>query len=163
MYATLILKLILKLSKCNMFKFVYKIINKMYFILYQVLLFYIKLLYSCSMCIKLLILWWNWWGIDFLGIGIELELTFLKTKGIGIDSGIDKKELEWNLELIKKNWPQLCPQHRWQTLEPTGIEPQLDQMSHLGLESKVIMGMLSHSNIKLTGSLNESRWTYVRI
>ena len=46
-------------------------------------------------------------GIDFLGIGIELELTFLKTKGIGIDSGIDKKELEWNLELIKRNLPQL--------------------------------------------------------
>ena len=45
-------------------------------------------------------------GIDFLGIGIELELTFLKTKGIGIDSGIDKKELEWNLELIKRNLPQ---------------------------------------------------------
>ena len=42
-------------------------------------------------------------GIDFLGIGIELELTFLNTKGIGIDSGIDKKELEWNLELIKRN------------------------------------------------------------
>ena len=32
----------------------------------------------------------------------ELELTFLKTKGIGNDSGIDKKELEWNLELLKK-------------------------------------------------------------
>ena len=44
----------------------------------------------------------------FFGIGIELELTFLKTKGIGIQSGIDKKELEWNLELIKSNWPQLC-------------------------------------------------------
>ena len=60
------------------------------------------------MCIKSLIHRWNWIGIDFLGIGIELELTFLKTKGIGIDSGIDKKELEWNLELIKRNWPQLC-------------------------------------------------------
>ena len=38
--------------------------------------------------------------------GIELELTFLKhvkTKGIGIDSGIDKKELKRNLELIKRN------------------------------------------------------------
>ena len=34
---------------------------------------------------------------------IELELTFLNTKGIGINSGIDKKELEWNLELIKRN------------------------------------------------------------
>ena len=34
---------------------------------------------------------------------IELELTFFNTKGIGIDSGIDKKELEWNLELIKRN------------------------------------------------------------
>ena len=40
-------------------------------------------------------------GIYFLGIGIELELTVFNTKGIGIDSGIDKKELEWNLELIK--------------------------------------------------------------
>ena len=33
-------------------------------------------------------------GIDFLGIGIELELIFLNTKGIGIDSGMDKKEFE---------------------------------------------------------------------
>ena len=46
-------------------------------------------------------------GIDFSGIGIELELIFLNTKGIGIDSGMDKKEFEWNLELIKRNWPQL--------------------------------------------------------
>ena len=69
----------------------------MYFILHQVLsFFYVKLLYSCSMCIKSLILGWNWLGIDFLGIGIELELIFLKTKGIGIDSGVDEKELEWN-------------------------------------------------------------------
>ena len=37
MYSTL---LILNFSKCNMFKYVYKIINKMYFILYQVLLFH---------------------------------------------------------------------------------------------------------------------------
>ena len=57
------------------------------------------------MCIKSLILGWNWQGINFLGI--ELELTFLKTKGIGINSGIDKRELEWNVELIKRNWPQL--------------------------------------------------------
>ena len=46
------------------------------------------------MSIKSLILGWNRSVIDFLGI--ELELTFLKNKGIGIDSGIDKKELEWN-------------------------------------------------------------------
>ena len=45
--------------------------------------------------------------MTFSGIEIELELTFLKAKGIGIDTGIDKKELEWNLELIKRNWPQL--------------------------------------------------------
>ena len=32
--------LILKFSKCNMFVYVYKIINLIYFILYQVLLFY---------------------------------------------------------------------------------------------------------------------------
>ena len=80
----------------------------MYFILYQVLLFYwISSYYTAVPCVSKSHSWVelirNW----FLGIGIELELTFLKTKGIGIDSGIDKKELEWNLELIKRNWPQL--------------------------------------------------------
>ena len=86
-----------------MLKYVYKI-NKMYFILYQVLLFYfISNYYTAVLCVsKVSFLG----GINkelTLGIEIELELTFLKTKGIGIDSGIDEKELEWNLELIKRN------------------------------------------------------------
>ena len=57
MYSTL---LILKFSKCNMFKYVYKIINKMYFISGVIILCYIKLVYSCCMYIKSLILGWNW-------------------------------------------------------------------------------------------------------
>ena len=64
MYSTL---LILKFSKCNMFKYVYKIINKMYFILYQVLLFYfISSYYTAVPCV---------YKISFLG-GIDKELTF---------------------------------------------------------------------------------------
>ena len=77
----------------------------MYFILYQVLLFYfISSYYTAVLCVsKVSFLGGIDKEFDFLGIGIELELTFLKTKGIGIDSGIDKMELEWNLELIKSN------------------------------------------------------------
>ena len=56
MYSTL---LILKFSKCIMFKYVYKIINKMYFILYQVLLFYLYQVIIQLLCIKNLILGWN--------------------------------------------------------------------------------------------------------
>ena len=64
MYSTL---LILKFSKCNMFKYVYKIINKMYFILYQVLLFYfISSYYTAVLCVS---------KVSFLG-GIDKELTF---------------------------------------------------------------------------------------
>ena len=64
MYST---QLILKFSKCNMFKYVYKIINKMYFILYQVLLFYfISSYYTAVPCVS---------KVSFLG-GIDKELTF---------------------------------------------------------------------------------------
>ena len=64
MYSTL---LILKFSKCNMFKYVYKVINKMYFILYQVLLFYfISSYYTAVPCVS---------KVSFLG-GIDKELTF---------------------------------------------------------------------------------------
>ena len=63
MYSTL---LILKFSKCNMFKYVYKVINKMYFILYQVLLFYfISSYYTAVPCVS---------KVSFLG-GIDKELT----------------------------------------------------------------------------------------
>ena len=64
MYSTL---LILKFSKYNMFKYVYKIINKMYFILYQVLLFYfISSYYTAVLCVL---------KVSFMG-GIDKELTF---------------------------------------------------------------------------------------
>ena len=64
MYSTL---LILKFSKCNMFKYAYKIINKMYFILYQVLLFhFISSYYTAAPCVS---------KVSFLG-GIDKELTF---------------------------------------------------------------------------------------
>ena len=64
MYSTL---LILKFSKCNMFKYVYKVISKMYFILYQVLLFYfISSYYTAVPCVS---------KVSFLG-GIDKELTF---------------------------------------------------------------------------------------
>ena len=64
MYSTV---LILKFSKCNMFKYVYKIINNKYFILYQVLLFYfISSHYTAVLCVS---------KVSFLG-GIDKELTF---------------------------------------------------------------------------------------
>ena len=64
MYSTL---LILKFSKCNMFVYVYKIINNIYFILYQVLLFYfISSYYTAVLCVS---------EVSFLG-GIDKELTF---------------------------------------------------------------------------------------
>ena len=64
MYST---QLILKLSRCNMFKYVYKIINKMYFILYQVLLFYcISSYYTAVPCVS---------KVSLLG-GIDKELIF---------------------------------------------------------------------------------------
>ena len=64
MYSTL---LILKFSKCNMFKYVYKIINRTYIILYQVLLIYvISSYYTAVLCIS---------KVSFLG-GIDKELTF---------------------------------------------------------------------------------------
>ena len=64
MYSTL---LILKSSKCNMFKYVYKIINQMYFILYQVLLFYfISSYYTAVLCVS---------KVSFLD-GVDKELTF---------------------------------------------------------------------------------------
>ena len=64
MYSTL---LILKFSKCNMFKYVYKMINEMYFILYQVLLFYfISSCYTAVLCVS---------KVSFIG-GIDKELTF---------------------------------------------------------------------------------------
>ena len=50
-----------------MFKYVYKIINKMYFILYQVLLFFLMLSYYTAFRFVL--------KISFLG-GIDKELTF---------------------------------------------------------------------------------------
>ena len=50
-----------------MFKYVHKIINKMYFILYQVLLFYfISSYYTAVLCVS---------KVSFLG-GIDKELTF---------------------------------------------------------------------------------------
>ena len=64
MYSTL---LILKFSKCNVFKYVYKIKNKMYFILYQVLLFYfISSYYTAVLCVS---------KVSFLG-GIAKKLAF---------------------------------------------------------------------------------------
>ena len=64
MYSTL---LIVNFSKCNLFKYVYKIINKMYFILYQVLLFYfISSCYTAVLCVS---------KVSFLG-EIDKELTF---------------------------------------------------------------------------------------
>ena len=47
MYPTL---LILKFSKCNMFKYVYKIINT--FFLYHWCLFYIKFYYIAVLCVS---------------------------------------------------------------------------------------------------------------
>ena len=81
----------------------------MYFTLYHALLFYIKCYYTAVLSVSNILLLG---GIDeeltFLGNGIELELIFLETKGIGIDLGIDKKELERNLEMRKRNRPRFC-------------------------------------------------------
>ena len=64
MYSTL---LIFKFSKCNMFKYVYKKITKVYFILYQVLLFlFMSSYYTAVLCVS---------KVSFLG-GIDKELTF---------------------------------------------------------------------------------------
>ena len=72
MHSTL---LILNFSKCNIFKFVYKIINKMYFILYQVLLFhFISSYHTDVLCVS---------KVSLLG-GIGKELT------------IKELELNWN-------------------------------------------------------------------
>ena len=60
-----------------------------------------------------------------------MELTFLKTKGIGIDSRIDKKELEWNLELLKGIDPSSVTYTNYRCYMGTLFEIYVSAKSHV--------------------------------